>query len=380
MGSLETKKILFFLLLFIVSTGNSYGVEKNTDITTIQKDIEVVQSIISQNTVSKRGLLGEITNLEYQVIAAQKIIKLINNQVSLSNEDLVKLESQLEILKIQKEGAIKQYQAILIEEYKNRDYKSKLYFLASSKNISEFVNRLNHLNTLKEFRKKQLRAIDNKMKEVDDKLKVYKGNKEEKGRVSKNKIDQIGKLNSLLRVRHQKYKELEEENNMLEVRLKAKQSSLDDFSKKLETALGAKESKSTAAKIGRLSWPVTSGLLVGRFGVQKHKRERKVKISNNGIDLLVSPKEVVYAARKGTVKAILDIPGSNTSIIIDHGKFFTVYSNLQDPNVAVGDVVSRKQQIAQVGVDGSGLNKLHFEVWNGTSKMNPEEYLEGEIN
>jgi len=378
MGLQETRTVIFLVVLFFLGIRTSHGVENNLEITNLQKDIEVVQSIISQNTISKRGLLGEITNLEYQVIAAQKIIKLIDTQVTLSNDDLLKLEDQLRTLKEQKKRAVRQYQAILIEEYKNRDYKSKLYFLASSKNISEFVNRLNHLNTLKEFRKKQLRAIDNKMKEVDDKLTVYKGNNQQKERITKNKIDQIGKLNSLLRVRHQKYKELEEENNMLSLRLKTKQESLDQFSKNLEQFL--KKKNKVKVHVGKLRWPVNSGLLVSRFGVQKHKKERKVKVSNNGIDLLVAPNEKVFASVEGTVKAILEIPGNNTSIILDHGNYFTVYSNVENTSLSVGDSIRRDQFLANVSVNSDGLNKLHYEVWNGTTKLDPEEYLDGQIN
>jgi len=276
--------------------------------TSLLKDIQVIQSIIQDNKLKSNDLEGEIASLEYKVIAARKVIKLIKTQEEVSEGDLYLLQQQLEILKSERSIAINQYRSILIEEYKNRDYKTKLFFLASSKNLNEFVNRLNHLKTLKDFRKRQLKALENKQSEVADKLAVYSGNKSEK------------------------------------VKLSAK------------------------------------GLVVGRFGVQKHAKERRVRIENNGIDVLVSKYEKILASGDGVVKAVLQIPGSNTSVIIDHNGYYTVYSNIRGVKLKIGDKVKAGDYLALIGLDDEGLNKLHFELWKGTSKINPEEFFEGELN
>ena len=347
--------------------------------TSLLKDIQVIQSIIQDNKLKSNDLEGEIASLEYKVIAARKVIKLIKTQEEVSEGDLYLLQQQLEILKSERSIAINQYRSILIEEYKNRDYKTKLFFLASSKNLNEFVNRLNHLKTLKDFRKRQLKALENKQSEVADKLAVYSGNKSEKVKLSALKYDEILKLNELLRIRHQKFTDLNSENNELRLRLSSANKALAELTK------GVVESSESASSLDsdrdiQIRWPIDKGLVVGRFGVQKHAKERRVRIENNGIDVLVSKYEKILASGDGVVKAVLQIPGSNTSVIIDHNGYYTVYSNIRGVKLKIGDKVKAGDYLALIGLDDEGLNKLHFELWKGTSKINPEEFFEGELN
>ena len=71
------------------------------------------------------------------------------------------------------------------------------------------------------------------------------------------------------------------------------------------------------------------------------------------------------------------IRGFGTTIIIDHGGgFYTVYSHVtnvetnEDSQVRSGDV------IAYMGDSGSiNGSQLHFEIWGGGKKLNPEYWL-----
>jgi murein DD-endopeptidase MepM/ murein hydrolase activator NlpD len=345
------------------------------------KGIEVVKSILADNAITANGLTGEIDYLEYQIIAAQKIVRLIDNQETISGQELMQLGEQLTLLKNEKKIAFQQYQSILLEEYKNRDYKNKLYFLASSKSLVEFVNRLNHLSRLKEFRTKQLRAIANKEKEVRDKLEVYNGNASQKLGISNQKIEQITKLSELLREYHQKYSEIADVNQQLNLKLKNKQEALAALSAEIKENISQDLHSHSDNNVSiKLQWPIKKGLIVGRFGVHKHPKERKVKVENNGIDVLVSNDEKIYATQDGTIKAILEIPGSNQCIILDHGTFYSVFTNLQGIKLVAGDQVKSGDYIADIAINDEGLRKLHFEVWRGTSKVNPEKYMENPLH
>lgn len=346
----------------------------------ILKDIQVVQSILNDNAHDANDLAGEIAHLEYQIMAARKIIYLIDDEVGVSNHELQKLEGQLSILEIEKKEAINQFQSILLEEYKNRDYKRKLYFLASSKNISEFVNRLNHLNTLKDFRMKHLRAIDNKKKEVMDKLSVYRGSKDQKDKIAEGKTIYITQLNEILRAKHQKYKQIEKENQTLQLRLNERNEFLAKLNSEVRAVVQRKSSIDNTSRMIDLLWPTGSGLVVSHFGVHKHAKERKVRVANNGIDILVAPKEMVRCVESGEVKAIMELPGQNTSVIIDHGSFYSVYSNVENITHVVGDQIIKGDLFANVARNQGNVSKLHFELWKGTEKVDPEKYLSGSLN
>lgn len=345
----------------------------------VLNDIQAVQSILNDNAHVANNVAGEIAHLEYQVMAARKIIYLIDDQVNVSNAELGKLQDQLNILEDEQRQALAQFQSILLEEYKNRDYKRKLYFLASSKNISEFVNRLNHLNTLKDFRMKHLIAIDNKKKEVMDKLAVYSGSKAEKNQIAESKTVYITQLNQVLREKHQRYKQIESENQSLQLRLKEQNDYLSKLNKEVENVVEVVSKNNAILAMSDLSWPVNSGLIVGKFGVNRHQKERKVNIANNGIDILVALNEAVNCAASGEVKAIMELPGQNFSVIIDHGSFYSVYSNVFNVLFKVGEPIDKGDKLANVARNQNNMCKLHLEFWKGTTKVDPEKYLSGSL-
>jgi murein DD-endopeptidase MepM/ murein hydrolase activator NlpD len=71
------------------------------------------------------------------------------------------------------------------------------------------------------------------------------------------------------------------------------------------------------------------------------------------------------------------VPGSNQSVIIKHGNYRTVYSNLATLYVKVGDKVSTKQKIGKVYTDTENDNKteLYFMLYKDTEIQNPEIWL-----
>jgi len=360
----------------LLSAGKSVSENNNLR---LQKDIRVIQSILEGNTLKANGLEGEITYLEYQVVAAQRIIKLVQREENIGLNESIKLSGQLKVLRAERAIGVNQYQSLLLEEYKNRDYKMKLYFLASSKDIKQLINRLTHLSTLKKFRGKQLRALLHKQKEVEDKLAVYNGNKQQKEQIAYEKVNEIVRLNELLRKLHQKCSSVKFDNQSLYLDLQGKEARLNMALSKVRVEKIREQSLSSNTQFS-FNWPVYRGLLVGRFGVSKHAKERKVEVLNNGVDVLVLKNEPVFAVETGLVKAILEVPGSNYSVIINHGGYYSVYSNVIEVLPKVGDKLEKGNPIAKVAQSDEGVSKLHFELWKGVVKLDPEQYLQGTLD
>ena len=68
------------------------------------------------------------------------------------------------------------------------------------------------------------------------------------------------------------------------------------------------------------------------------------------------------------------IPGAGTTVMVRHGSFLTIYSNLKQSYVAVGDVVKTKESIGIIMSD-QGKTELHFEIWKDTTTLNPASWL-----
>jgi len=127
---------------------------------------------------------------------------------------------------------------------------------------------------------------------------------------------------------------------------------------------------------GHLPWPVDNGVIIGRFGDQAHPGLRNVRIKNNGIDIQTNTDAEVRAIHEGVVLGMQFVPGQNYMLILEHGNYFTVYSNLKDVTVRRGNKVKPHDQLGTAAVDKiSGNNEVHLEIWENKRPMNPASWL-----
>jgi septal ring factor EnvC (AmiA/AmiB activator) len=130
------------------------------------------------------------------------------------------------------------------------------------------------------------------------------------------------------------------------------------------------------ARRGRLRWPVSEGRIVARFGNQRHPTLKTVT-QNTGIDIQVKAGSPVMSVARGEVATIWWLPSFGNLVILNHyGGFRTVYSHLSEIHVTEGQEVTEGEVIGESGesVDGP---RLHFEIWKGKEKQNPELWLAG---
>ena len=144
---------------------------------------------------------------------------------------------------------------------------------------------------------------------------------------------------------------------------------------KVEKAL----SDNFAANRGRLPYPVAgSYTIISRFGEQQHEQLKYVRTNNNGIDIQTAPGTDARAVFKGVVTRIFTVPGFNHSIIVRHGNYLTVYSNLSQVYVKTGDHVDTRQALGRIFSDPEESNAtiLHFQLWKEKTKLNPVPWLD----
>ncbi|HTN17531.1 MAG TPA: peptidoglycan DD-metalloendopeptidase family protein [Chitinophagaceae bacterium] len=137
----------------------------------------------------------------------------------------------------------------------------------------------------------------------------------------------------------------------------------------------AELSKGFETNRGKLPWPVASGVVIDAFGKHKHAIATKVEVDNSGIDIQTSPGAKARAVFDGTVSSVMNIAGAGQTVIINHGKYFTVYCGLNGANVKKGDQVTTKQIIGTVGNNEDGVAVMNFQVWKGGDKMNPSGWI-----
>jgi septal ring factor EnvC (AmiA/AmiB activator) len=73
---------------------------------------------------------------------------------------------------------------------------------------------------------------------------------------------------------------------------------------------------------------------------------------------------------------VVIIPGAGKVVMVRHGEYLTVYSYLSEVYVKKGDKVSIKQPLGKLVKDSSSTDsKMHFEIWKGMTKLNPDYWI-----
>ena len=133
---------------------------------------------------------------------------------------------------------------------------------------------------------------------------------------------------------------------------------------------------SFAANNGKLPWPVEKGVVVLRFGKQAHPVVKTAIIDSQGVRIATPENENVRAVFQGEVYAIMAPKYGNTTVMIQHGNYFTIYRNLTEISVKKGDKVSAKQTIGKVLKNKSnGESVLNFSVFKDTEPQNPANWI-----
>jgi septal ring factor EnvC (AmiA/AmiB activator) len=126
---------------------------------------------------------------------------------------------------------------------------------------------------------------------------------------------------------------------------------------------------------GKLPWPVRNGVIVRAFGENVNKT-LKIVTFNNGVDISVTKDAEVFAVAPGKVTQVSYLPTFGNIVIIRHiDGFITVYASLKEVRVAKGDAVQARQVIGTALSSQNGNAIVHFEVWQGKEKQNPETWL-----
>lgn len=126
---------------------------------------------------------------------------------------------------------------------------------------------------------------------------------------------------------------------------------------------------------GKLPWPVEKGIICKGFGRYSHPELDKVVLENNGVDICTDVNAGVRCLFEGKVVGTLTNPTFKNAVIISHGEYFTVYSKLASISVSKGQKISTKQTIGSVYTDEENNTEVHLEVWKGSTKLNPADWI-----
>lgn len=393
------------LLLCFLST-NSYGQSrKNLEQQRKQllKEIEQTNKQLAETKKNKQATLDQFISLQNKIRKRQRLIETINQEVAYADSSISRTEDVIVALNKDIDQLKKEYLAILKTAYRVKLNNSFVLFLFSSQDLNDAFRRWRYIKQYNDYRKRQARLIRETQFALEskaDQLKVGKAEKEElltsikqqeellntelsdKDKLLKNlkqnesklasNLDRQQKEHDALNAAIEKIIKAEVEKAKRAARASVAISNDGDNSSAPAAALASNLSGSFSAQKGKLPWPVKGGTISKNFGTQPHPTIKSIKITNNGIDIKVSKDTRVYSIYNGTVAGKQYIPGYKYTVIIQHGSFYTVYSNLETTYVERGDNIDANQLIGKID---QNKKEIHFEIWKEKKRLNPVNWV-----
>jgi len=356
-------------------------------------EIENTNKIIKEISKNQSISLSRIKLLNRQVKNRKELINNLEGELAelsirIDDNEFVVNSMEADIDKIKRE-----YGKLLQSVYNRRPPYFELIYLFSSHNLNQVYKRTLYLRQYSQYRKKQVHLIIQIQSLLDMKSSELAAQRVQKGEILKELQGENKNLDQDIGKQKTYYSKLQRRERELRRDIRKR----EEIARKLDIEINrilneeARKAKSIykltpeekliseefVKNKGKLPWPTKTGIVTGQFGVHSHPVMKHVKIDNGGIDITTTMGSKVRNVFKGEVMKIIAIPGANQTVIIRHGGFLTVYRNLVDITIKVGDNIETLQEIGTVYTDHlEGDNTtLHFRIYNEKQNQNPELWL-----
>jgi septal ring factor EnvC (AmiA/AmiB activator) len=421
---------LVFLFTLIISISSFAQTAKIKELEQQRKDalreISNTDQLLRDTKKTTSTLLDRVKLISNQIFSRQKVLGLLEQEVSGISAEQIRIENEVAALEAELKEKQASYAKAIDAMQRNRQGENKLLFVLSGKSLTESYRRMRYLREYSEWRSKQADEIKEqsaKLKERKEALTKVKSEKvtliglrsTEQENLKKEEVNYQQEVNEaqnkqkdLQKILTQKRQQAEALDRQIakliaeevarqerEAKRKAEEKARAEAAKNKTRVKPSDNKKATrpealatvtpenitlsnnfAANKGKLPYPISGNYTITtRFGTHQHSKWN-VTTSSSGIDIRSQAGADAKAVFNGEVTYVAAIPGYNTCIIVRHGNYYTFYGNIQSIYVKQGDSVKTGQSLGKVYTDpDTGYSQIHFQLWQGTNKMNPEPWL-----
>ncbi len=362
-------------------------------------EIEYINSLLKETNSKSKASLNRLSVLEKQIKLQDALINNITGEIGYLDSSIHQNAGRIDSLTETLQTIKSRYASMVRYADRNEDNSNQLLFILSAQDFNQAYKRFIYLKQYADYRRKQAekivaykQAISEKLldfnKQKDDKQQLLVSKVKQTKIIEKQKKQQKGVYTEL----HQKEKDLGkklESQRRVGVRLQQEiERVISDEAKKVahkstkdKSVVLTSEDKALSGGFsinrGKFPWPVQRGLITDHFGEHPHAVLKYVTVRNAGVDITTQAHSKARAIFKGEVTKVIAIPGGNIAVIIRHGSYLTVYSNLSEVFVKAGQHVEGKEEIGSVYTDQNDDNKcvLKFQLWHENTKLDPEAWL-----
>ena len=417
--------VSFMVLLFLVLASSPAYCQKTkgkskqqleTEINTLQKEISTANQLLKKTKKDREMTLNEVNLLDKKIKQREKLIKAYNEQIALLDEEIHQGQNNIKSLNSDLSKLQKEYAKMIVFANKNRSHYDRLGFIFASKDFNQAFSRLRYIREFTDARKTKMNQIANTEREISNTVEASQQAREQQAMMLKDEKAQQEALRNEKEELNGQVAKLKKQEGKIQQDIKDKQQQAKKLQKAIddiiaeeirkaneEAARKRREEEKTKGKTttpapkekgmaltpaekslstsfvsnkGKLPWPVERGVISSSYGKHASSVSSKVTVTNNGIDIATQAGAQARAVFNGEVASVTKLTGSNTVVIIRHGEYFTVYSNLENVTVKRGDKVKTKQGIGTVHTSKTeNKTELHFELLKQQVRQNPANWL-----
>jgi septal ring factor EnvC (AmiA/AmiB activator) len=397
----------------------------------LKKEMEQTQKLLNSNKAKTKEnlvqwkLINDKVNLQNRIIDnLSKDINLLDNNIYSNQREINRYNKLLDTLK-------EEYAKSMVYAYKNRGNYAFLNFIFSAASFNDAIRRVAYLKYYRDYRKKQGENILRTQELRRQRIAELGGIKVQKSEVLKTKDKEMASLEVQKQEKDKIMSELKKQGKELNTQLatyKKQMKKVDNaiaaainkaladakkaaLKKANEEAAANKAAEATAPAIkpsvkgsttgkaattkkapesillnaenialnenfvknrGILPWPVDKGVTIMHYG--NNTLPSGSVITVNGITVSSDIGSNVKAVFDGVVSNVVFIEDMQV-VIIQHGKYFSTYSNLNNVSVQRGQNIKTGQVIGKVAANLDGVGAIDFFINDERGNLDPERWL-----
>ncbi len=365
------------------------------------QEIANTSAKLERTKKTKAAALERYVALQNQIQARERLILTLQQELLYVDEKFSQTSDVVTSLSLDVSKLEEEYAQMLRQAYRQKATKSSLLFLFSSESINQIFKRWQYLKQYDSYRKKQALIIQKTRETLLEKMEQLQKRKHEKELLIEAEVQQQEILNKEFKLKSNVISSLKTSESRLVKELEDQKKAHERLNKAIEEIIRKEVAKTRSSSRtntipdrggntfdisaessnfnsykGRLPWPVDQGSIERYFGIQPHPTIQNINITNNGIDVLTDAQANAYAVFPGKVVGVQFVPGHDYMLIIQHGNYYSVYSNLEEAKVEKNQEVKAGTRIGTVSIDAKTQKSIiHFEIWYNKTRLNPSEWL-----
>jgi septal ring factor EnvC (AmiA/AmiB activator) len=342
----------------------------------IQKEIETHKEKLEQARRHERSVLEDLDGMNRRLSETEADLRRQQQRVRQTETDIYKVEKDIAVARGELQRKKKWLKVRIKAMQRYGQSGDILFLLTSTDDMAGFMRRWRYLEKISFRERKGIEEYGESLKKLNEKekrlqtLRAELKSGEERTRLTEVSLAEKKKERQklLASVRKEKstherlYRELQESaKRLLEVIRQLEEK--DTY-----------EGKGFPALRGSLAWPV-SGRVAIPYGSQKDPKFN-TPVFRNGVYIKTEDASV-KAVYSGKVVFADWFKGYGNLVIINHGEgYHTLYGNLSETFLKVGDIIKGKDVIGKVGESGIvNAPSLYFEVRYKGKPLDPMQWL-----